>query len=131
MAASAPGHHAIVLFAHGSRDPAWRAPIEAIAERMREIDASARVACAYLELTEPRLPAAVAALVAGGASRITVWPMFLGAGRHARSDLPRLLDELRAQHPEVGFSLRQAIAEHPAVLEAMARTALGEPDPLD
>lgn len=72
MAASAPGHHAIVLFAHGSRDPAWRAPIEAIAERMREIDASARVACAYLELTEPRLPAAVAALVAGGASRITV-----------------------------------------------------------
>ena len=46
---------AIVLFAHGSRDPLWRAPIEAVAERIRTLAPGAAVACAYLEYTEPTL----------------------------------------------------------------------------
>ena len=114
----------IVLFAHGSRDPAWRQPIEAVAARMRALKPSARVICAYLDLAEPDLPTAVQTLLKNGARAITVWPMFLGAGRHAREDLPRLMDELRARHPGLTLTLQPAIAEHPAVLEAMARTAL-------
>ncbi len=128
-AADNPQPHGIVLFAHGSRDPAWRAPIEAVARRMREIDPTARVQCAYPELTEPDLPAAVAALHAQGATRVTVWPMFLGTGRHAREDLPRLLGQLRLQYPGVAFSLREAIAEHPEVLQAMALAALTNAPP--
>lgn len=131
MADATPPTRAIVLFAHGSRDPAWRAPIEAVARRMREIDPSSRIRCAYLEFTEPGLPAAVAELVGAGARQISVWPMFLGSGRHARDDLPRLLEQLRAQHPGTRFTLQPAIAEHPAVLEAMARTALEGADFLD
>jgi sirohydrochlorin cobaltochelatase len=114
----------MVLFAHGSRDPDWRQPIEAVAARMRALEPSARVICAYLDLAEPDLPTAVQALLDQGARAIAVWPMFLGAGRHARKDLPRLIDELRARHPGIAFTLQPAIAEHPAVLEAMARTAL-------
>ncbi|MFT4196244.1 sirohydrochlorin chelatase [Ottowia sp.] len=117
--------HGIVLFAHGSRDAAWHAPIEAVAARMRALAPGVRVACAYLELTEPGLPAAVQALLADGVRAVTVWPMFLGAGRHAREDLPCLLDALRARHPNVTFALQPAIGEHPDVLDTMARTALG------
>lgn len=124
-----PQPHGIVLFAHGSRDPAWRAPIEAVARRMRQLDPAVRVQCAYLELTEPDLPSAVAALHADGATRITVWPMFLGTGRHAREDLPRLLAQLRGQYPGVDFRLREAIAEHPEVLQAMALAALTDAPP--
>ena len=29
--------HGVILFAHGSRDPAWHAPIEAVAARMRAL----------------------------------------------------------------------------------------------
>ncbi|QTD47364.1 CbiX/SirB N-terminal domain-containing protein [Ottowia testudinis] len=115
------------MFAHGSRDPAWRAPIEAVATRMRELAPGTLVACAYLEYTEPGLADAVAALRAQGAGTITVWPMFLGTGRHARDDLPRLLTELRTQYPAVTFELRAAIAEHPDVLQAMAVAALHQP----
>ncbi|MBH1965515.1 MAG: CbiX/SirB N-terminal domain-containing protein [Comamonadaceae bacterium] len=115
---------AIVLFAHGSRDPAWRAPIEAVADRMRQIQPGSRVVCAYLELTEPDLPSTVNQLLTGGVRAITIWPMFLGTGRHAREDLPRLVEELRAQHPEAEFVLQAAIGEHPDVLESMARSAL-------
>ena len=123
-----PGNaHGIVLFAHGSRDAGWRAPIEAVAERMRQLSPGARVACAYLEFTAPDLAAAVKTLLDEGATRITVWPMFLGAGRHAREDLPRLLDELRVRHPGVPMQLQPAIAEDPQVLDAMARSALNTP----
>ena len=83
---------AIVLFAHGSRDPLWRAPIEAVAERIRTLAPGAAVACAYLEYTEPTLETVVAQLAGSGATAIAVWPMFLGTGRHARDDLPRLVD---------------------------------------
>ena len=114
----------IVLFAHGSRDPAWAAPIEAVAGRMRTLAPGTLVACAYLELTEPDLSTAVQALISEGATAITVWPMFLGSGRHAREDLPRLLTALRQRHPGVPMAVRPAIGEHPAVLDVMARTAL-------
>ena len=121
--------HGTVLFAHGSRDPAWAAPIEAVAARMRSLAPGTLVRCAYLELTEPDLPTVVQALIDEGARAITVWPMFLGVGRHAREDLPRLLQVLRTQHPQVRFSLQPAISEHPEVLAAMAHAMLDTPSP--
>ena len=118
---------ATVLFAHGSRDPAWRAPIEAVAARMRELSPGARVMCAYLEYTSPTLQDAVDALRAAGATSVAIWPMFLGVGRHAREDLPKLVDALRAQHPQARFCLQAPIAEHPEVLQAMAQAMLQDP----
>jgi sirohydrochlorin cobaltochelatase len=116
-----------VLFAHGSRDPLWRAPIEAVANRMRQLTPGTLVECAYLEFSAPDLATAVQTLLNQGVVSVAVWPMFLGAGRHVREDLPVLLDELRQRHPQVAIGLHPAIAEHPDVLEAMARTALGAP----
>jgi sirohydrochlorin cobaltochelatase len=95
---------------------------------MQALQPQARVVCAYLELTEPDLPTAVQTLLAAGVCAVTIWPMFLGSGRHAREDLPRLVDELRARHPGIAFTLQHAIGEHPAVLDAMARAALQRPD---
>ncbi|MDR2154842.1 MAG: CbiX/SirB N-terminal domain-containing protein [Burkholderiaceae bacterium] len=114
----------VVLFAHGSRDPTWCAPIEAVAARMRTLDPGAHVICAYLDLTSPDLSTAVQILHAANVRAVTVWPMFVGAGRHARGDLPRLIDELRMRYADMRFTLQPAIAEHPAVLDVMARTAL-------
>ncbi len=126
QAPKSPAPRGIVLFAHGSRDPRWSAPIEAIARRMRQLDPAARIACAYLEFTPPGLPEACARLIAEGAASLTVWPMFLGMGRHAREDLPRLLTAARHAHPGVPITQAAPIAEHPAVLEALACAALME-----
>ncbi|CAN7177739.1 CbiX/SirB N-terminal domain-containing protein [Variovorax sp. LjRoot290] len=114
----------IVLFAHGSRDERWRAPVEAVARRVAALDPSARVACAYLELVAPDLRTAAAELIAGGAGAIRVVPLFLGMGKHLREDLPGLLDALRALHPGVVFSLAQAVGEEPEVIDLLARVAL-------
>ena len=119
--------HCIILFAHGSRDAGWRVPIEAVAERIRQLAPGTTVACAYLEFTMPELSTAVNQVLADGARTITIWPMFLGVGRHAREDLPKLVDALRAQHPQARFCLQAPIAEHPEVLQAMAQAMLQDP----
>ncbi len=114
----------IILFAHGSRDPLWRKPVEAVAARMRESDASAMITCAYLELTEPDLKTAVQALVNQGANAVRVVPMFLGVGLHAREDLPLLMAELKAGHPSVSFELQQAVGEDQRLIDLLADIAM-------
>ncbi|MCZ8294953.1 MAG: sirohydrochlorin chelatase [Hylemonella sp.] len=116
----------LILFAHGSRDPQWRAPMEAVAVRAAALEAAAVVRCAYLELMAPDLPACAAEMVAQGLQAITIVPMFLGVGRHAREDLPLLVAELRRLHPQVHFELRPAIGEDERVVDMLARIALAE-----
>ena len=118
---------AVVLFAHGSRDPLWRIPLDAVATEVARQSPQTVVRCAFLELTEPSLPDCVDALVAEGLRHIRIVPMFLGVGRHAREDLPQLVTELRARHPQLSLQLCAPIGEHPALTRAMAQIAL-QPD---
>jgi sirohydrochlorin cobaltochelatase len=59
-----------------------------------------------------------------GVQSITVVPMFLGVGKHAREDMPGLIEALRTSHPHVAFSLQSSIGEDERVVELMARIAL-------
>jgi sirohydrochlorin cobaltochelatase len=114
----------IILFAHGSRDPLWRLPIENVAADIRARQPHTAVRCAYLELCMPSLPDAAAELIAAGASRVRVFPLFFGVGKHAREDLPLLLDQIRAAHPEVVVELLPAAGEYPQLTALMADIAL-------
>ena len=114
----------IILFAHGSRDPLWRQPIEAVANAIRARDPDALVCCAYLELCSPDLSQAATDLIASGARRLRAFPLFLGVGKHAREDLPQLLAQLRAEHPEVPVELMPTVGEHPQLTALMADIAL-------
>ena len=114
----------IVLFAHGSRDPLWHRPIQAVAERIAQRAPDVVVRCAYLELTEPSLPQAVAPMVDAGVRQLTVVPLFLGVGKHAREDLPVLLAELRQAHPELQVHCQPAVGEQAALLDLLADLAL-------
>lgn len=115
---------ALILFAHGSRDPQWHRPIEAVAARVRQISPGTPVRCAYLELSTPDLPHTAAELIAEGCRTLSILPMFLGVGRHAREDLPQLVADLRAAHPGVEITLKPAVGEMPALIELMARLAI-------
>jgi sirohydrochlorin cobaltochelatase len=115
----------VILFAHGSRDPLWRLPIDAVAQRMRAQQPGLPVAVAFLELTEPDLPHTVEALMKQGVSRVRIVPMFLGVGRHAREDLPELVQDLTEAYPQMSFELLPAIGQHPAMTALMAEIAAG------
>ena len=113
-----------ILLAHGSRDPIWREPIEAVAERLRQLAPALHVRCAYLEITAPDLPVCAAELAGLGVRSITIVPLFLGMGKHVRDDLPRLLAGLQERHPSILIALRPAIGEEAQMIELMARLAL-------
>jgi sirohydrochlorin cobaltochelatase len=115
---------ALILFAHGARDPRWAEPFLAIAERIRLADPARPVELAFLELMEPDLGAAAQRLAAGGATRIDVVPLFLGMGGHLRNDLPALVETVRAALPAVEFRLHPAIGENDAVSAVVASAAL-------
>jgi len=118
-------HSGVILFAHGSRDPLWRLPIDAVAERVRAQQPNLPVAVAFLELTTPDLPSTVEVLMKQGVSRVRIVPMFLGVGRHAREDLPDLVQGLTEAYPQMSFELLPAIGEHPAMTALMAGIAVG------
>jgi len=118
---------AIVLFAHGSRDPEWSRPFERIAAQLAK---KFLVRVAYLELMRPSLDEAVASLAAAGAGTIWVVPLFLGPGGHVKQDLPRLIAAAGSAHPDLKLILEKPVGEQPRVIAAIAQAiAAGIPSP--
>ncbi len=132
MTPDAPADDGLLLFAHGARDPLWSRPFDAVAAQCRHArgepagghGAASRVALAFLEFMQPGLLDAGRQLVAAGCRAVDIVPLFLGAGGHVRKDLPALVAQLRAEHPQVQWRLRRAVGEADAVVQAMARVAL-------
>ncbi len=117
----------LLLFAHGARDARWAEPFEQVATAVRAARPAQPVRLAFLEFMAPDIRAAAADLVHDGCTQIDVLPLFLGAGGHVRKDLPPLLDELRAQHAGVAFTLHPAVGESRRLIAAMADIALALP----
>lgn len=118
----------LLLFAHGARDPAWARPFDAVREQCRAAHPGRPVALAFLEFMSPGLVEAGTALAAQGCRAVEVVPLFLGAGGHVRKDIPRLLAELSAAHPDVRWTLKRSIGEDAGVIAAMAAAALAADD---
>jgi sirohydrochlorin cobaltochelatase len=117
---------AIILFAHGARDPEWAAPFRRIAARLRECSPNFPVQLAFLELMQPALADAVARMAADGITRITLVPLFLAQGGHLKEDLPRLLDDIRRGHPGVTIDITEAIGDSEVMTAAIADWALAQ-----
>jgi sirohydrochlorin cobaltochelatase len=115
---------ALILFAHGARDPEWADPMRRVQAAIRRQQPTIPVELAFLEFMAPSLPDCIATLIAGGARKIVVMPMFIARGGHLKRDVPELLARLRATHPEIEFSLGSVIGEHEAVIQAMAAATL-------
>lgn len=118
----------LIMVAHGSRRPAWRAPLDALCARLRDRLGARAVDLAFMELCEPDLPTAVGAAVADGASHIRILPLFMSGGGHVEHDIAPGLDDLRAAHPGVSVTLLPALGEHPRVLDALCTIAAEQDD---
>ncbi|WP_227370319.1 sirohydrochlorin chelatase [Halomonas sp. M20] len=108
----------LILLAHGSRDPRWRAPFDALADSLSSrLEAPLRLA--YMELCDPSLEQVAAELAEAGYPRADVLPLFFAAGRHLREDVPRQIEALHAKHETLTIELLAPVGEHPAFVDAL------------
>ncbi|HEX6735378.1 MAG TPA: CbiX/SirB N-terminal domain-containing protein [Azonexus sp.] len=115
---------AMILFGHGARDPAWAEPLRRVQTAIRQQAPGLPVELAFLEFLSPTLADCAAGLIASGAGRIVVLPMFIAQGGHLKRDLPLMLAQLRTDYPDIEFSLADAIGESETVIRAMAGAAV-------
>jgi len=119
-----PPPTAIVLFAHGSRDPAWRLPLEAILARVQSQHAGP-CRLAFLELMQPSLADTLADLTALDCRHIAIKPLFWAAGKHVNRDLVDIVAAFAQRHPEVRIDVGAPFGDSPQMRQAIADWALG------
>jgi sirohydrochlorin cobaltochelatase len=114
---------ALLLFAHGSRDPAWRAPLDAVCQRIAA-QHPGRCQLAFLEFMQPELPDALQALAQAGERSIVIVPLFWASGKHIKTDLNEAVSQFVQAHPGIGVRVATALGEAQAVQMALADYAL-------
>jgi len=119
---------ALVLLAHGSRDPQSATTINALTEVVRCMRPDLRIEEAYLDLCEPNLDEVVARLAAEGFGEIVVVPLLLTEAFHAKVDVP-VAAKLAAQKHDVKIEVTKVLGIESAffnVLDRRLREALSK-----
>jgi len=127
MAPSSSDQTAVLLIAHGSREPAANEDLLGLAGRLAASGTYPMVEACFLELTEPDIPAGGERCVVQGAKRVLLVPYFLSAGVHLRRDLTAARDELSRRHPGVEFRLGAPLGPH-TLLDQLVEMRISELD---
>jgi sirohydrochlorin ferrochelatase len=114
---------AILLIAHGSREPDANADLHHVVEMLRIQESCAVVEACFLELAEPDIDGAADRCISQGAGRIVLVPYFLSAGVHVRRDLTEAHARLSQRHPQIEFRLAEPLGRHPLLIEVVADRA--------
>ncbi|MFJ9035927.1 sirohydrochlorin chelatase [Streptomyces sp. NPDC102406] len=104
---------ALVLVAHGSRDPRALATVGELVERIREQRPGLTVRLAHIELNEPLLSDVLAALEQGG--RAVLVPLLLSRGYHVKQDLPRAAEAA----PHLLTRVADPLGPHPLLVDVL------------
>jgi sirohydrochlorin ferrochelatase len=100
---TAPARSAVVLVAHGSRDPRAAAATESLARAVRRAHPRWLVHATYLDHAGPRPLDVLTSLPAG--TRAVVVPLLLTAAYHGRVDVPAVLEAA------AGLPIRATLAD--------------------
>ena len=119
---------ALVVAAHGSRREASNTEVRLLVQRLSESAPGVfeLIEAGFLELASPSILEAITACIDAGAVRIVVVPYFLASGRHVSEDIPRIVDAMSAQHPQVTIHA----ADHIGASQAMPRLILEAAGPV-
>ncbi|MDR6973714.1 sirohydrochlorin ferrochelatase [Streptomyces sp. 3330] len=109
-----PGPPALVVVAHGSRDPRALSTVRTLLDRVREQRPGLAVHLGHIELNEPLLSDTLADLDARGTEDAVLVPLLLARGYHVRRDIPETAAKARV-HTRVAAPL----GPHPFLVETL------------
>ena len=115
----------LILIAHGSRNPAWRASVErVVAETERRLGDGHMVRLAYMDCTPPTLQDVLAEVGHPDLERVDVLPLFLADEGHVNRDVGPLVEEARQAFPHLSITLLPAMGQHPAFVTLLYEIAV-------
>ncbi|MFQ5989913.1 MAG: CbiX/SirB N-terminal domain-containing protein [Candidatus Methylomirabilales bacterium] len=110
---------ALLLVDHGSRREEANAVLVQVADIIRGRSNFDMVQYAHMEIAEPTISQSFDACVADGAEEVIVHPYFLAPGSHYNEDIPRLVAEAAAKHPEVRWTITEPLGIHSKLCEVV------------
>ena len=108
---------AYLIIAHGSRERESNEAFFHLLERFRKAYPRRLIEGAFLELAEPGIPAAIKNCVAQGAKQVFILPLMMFPGRHVKQDIPRLIQDARAEYPDLDFHYAGPLCDHPGFVD--------------
>ncbi|RAJ55727.1 sirohydrochlorin ferrochelatase [Streptomyces sp. Amel2xB2] len=112
---------ALVVVAHGSRDPRHAATVAALCARVRALRPGLHVEAAYLDFDAPSVPRLLERLHAAGVREVVALPLLLSRAFHAKSDIPAVLHEATSRLPRLHVRQAEVLGPHPLLVRALER----------
>ena len=115
---------ALVIAAHGTRDPAGQLVAHALTARVAALLPNVDVSVGFIELTQPSVPEALTAALSrcpADDRRVVVVPLMLGTGTHVRRDIPDFIEEVVEQFPQSRIDYAAHLGPDPALFRAVNR----------
>jgi len=106
-----PAPPALVVVAHGSRDPRALSTVRTLLDRVREQRPGLPVHLGHIELNDPLLPDTLAGL---GTQEAVLVPLLLSRGYHIKRDIPEMAAESQVRARVAG-----ALGPHPLLVETL------------
>jgi len=116
----------LIVIAHGSRNPAWRASVERQLESLQADLGPDALRLAYMDLSPPTLLDVVSEAVQHGIIRIRVLPLFLTNEGHVEKDIQPLVDQVREVFRSVNIELLPPMGQQPLFRELLRSLAAEE-----
>lgn len=118
---------ALLLVAHGSRRSQSNDEVVVLADRLKDhcSDQYKIIHSAFLELTDPQIPAGIQQCIDDGATSVIVLPYFLNSGRHVTEDIPSIVNTKALEHPQIDISIASHVGGSDLMMELLITSANG------
>ncbi|MGW1881383.1 sirohydrochlorin chelatase [Streptomyces sp. NPDC001970] len=123
---------ALLVIAHGSRDPRHAATVHALVRHVRSPGVppgpqgptgrpELRVATAFLDFNAPSVPQVLERMANDGVREVVALPLLLTRAFHAKADIPSVLNEARARYPRLRITQADVLGPSPLLPAAVER----------
>jgi len=115
---------ALLIVAHGSRRKQSNAEVVNMAEQITQSNSVYHIVHAgFLEIAAPLIPDGIQQCIDEGATSIVVLPYFLNSGRHVVDDIPRIVNLVSDNFPEIDIKIAPHLGSSPLMTELLMSCA--------
>jgi sirohydrochlorin ferrochelatase len=122
----------LIIASHGSRKRQSNIELADLTERVSkkfdkessEIESFERIEHAFLQFAEPLLEKKIEQLVKDGATKIVIFPFFIGSGNHILVDIPELIKKMQQNYDHVEFKVTRHLGKIEAIEDVIIQEVM-------